>query len=151
MKSSSLAKFSLIYHKIILIITVLYHKIFKFYFVCICLNFVTCRTVLCCSYVSVSRMPHLSFSMAWLRVLHHSLILSPALEKEIACSAALTPHLLETCTALLMSSGGMPYVSHIETVLLNIGLHSDFGLTLIHSLLGITLDNIAFNGIVSLL
>ncbi|XP_013417535.1 baculoviral IAP repeat-containing protein 6 [Lingula anatina] len=75
-------------------------------------------------------------SIGWLRLLHHCLSHVEAMAEPIAAAAAPTPHLLSTCTALLVTPATSIYSSNIEAVLLKIGLHStDMGLALLDNLL----------------
>ena len=58
------------------------------------------------------------------------------MQEEVARAAAPTPHLLPTCTTLLVSPSALVYANNIEAVLLKIGLHSShMGLGLIDHLL----------------
>ncbi|XP_029637353.1 baculoviral IAP repeat-containing protein 6 isoform X1 [Octopus sinensis] len=91
-------------------------------------------------------------SLGWVQLLQHCL----TVEESIASAAAAIPHLLTTCTALLVSPQASTHSHHLETVLLKLGLHStDMGLTLIYSLLrkpsflGQPDDSVSFMGKVS--
>lgn len=72
-------------------------------------------------------------SLGWVQLLQHCL----TIEESVASAAAAIPHLLTTCTALLVSPQANTHSPpYLETVLLKLGLHStDMGLTLIDSLL----------------
>ncbi|XP_071961824.1 dual E2 ubiquitin-conjugating enzyme/E3 ubiquitin-protein ligase BIRC6-like isoform X2 [Antedon mediterranea] len=76
-------------------------------------------------------------SVGWLRLLHHCLTYSPSLEPMMSAAASTsTPHLLTTCTALLLSRHSLIRAANIEVVLLKIGLHStELGLSLFDILL----------------
>ncbi|GAB1609836.1 baculoviral IAP repeat-containing protein 6-like isoform X2 [Argonauta hians] len=91
-------------------------------------------------------------SLGWVQLLQHCL----TVEESIASAAAAIPHLLTTCTALLVSPQASTHSHYLETVLLKLGLHStDMGLTLIDSLLrkpsylGQPDDSVSFMGKVS--
>lgn len=75
----------------------------------------------------------INFSLGWVQLLQHCL----TIEESVASAAAAIPHLLTTCTALLVSPQANTHSPpYLETVLLKLGLHStDMGLTLIDSLL----------------
>ncbi len=75
-------------------------------------------------------------SIGWMRLLHHCLTQCAGVSADVAAAAAPTPHLLATCTALLVLRVASLYSNSIEAVLLRIGLQStDMGLKLIDRLL----------------
>ncbi|KAK1333168.1 hypothetical protein QTO34_006705 [Cnephaeus nilssonii] len=75
-------------------------------------------------------------SIGWLRLLHHCLTHISDLEGMMACAAAPTANLLQTCAALLMSPYCGMHSPNIEVVLVKIGLQSTrIGLKLIDILL----------------
>ena len=76
------------------------------------------------------------FSVRWIRLLHHCLTAYKEVEECVANAAALTPNLMNTCSALLVSPISTVYVPNIEEVLLRLGLHSvDMGLALVDNIL----------------
>ncbi len=78
-------------------------------------------------------------SIGWLRLLHHCLMHCLEVQEQVAMAAAPIPHLLTTCTALLMSTSASVYAPNIEAVLLEIALYSpEMGLGLIDLVLGNT-------------
>ena len=87
-------------------------------------------------------------SIGWLRLLHHCLTEIPEVESSVAMAAAPVPHLLVTCSALLVSSSAVIYSTHIEAVLLKIGLYrEEVGLALIgHILRNTTQANTPMGG-----
>ena len=70
------------------------------------------------------------------------------MESAVAMAAAPIPHLLVTCSALLVSSSAVVYSTHIEAVLLKIGLYrQEVGLALIgHILRNTTQTNAPMGG-----
>lgn len=75
-------------------------------------------------------------SIGWMRLLHHCLTHISELEAMMACAAAPTANLLQTCAALLMSPYCGMHSPNIEAVLVKIGLQSTrIGLKLIDILL----------------
>lgn len=74
--------------------------------------------------------------MGWMRLLHHCLTAHDDMQDLVAAAAAPTPNLLNTCTALLVSSAVSTFAPDIDTVLLKLGLHSaEMGLALVDNML----------------
>lgn len=79
-----------------------------------------------------------TYSVRWIRLLHHCLTAHKEVEESVAAAAATTSSLLTTCSALLVSpvSASSVYYYNIEAVLLKLGLHSlQMGLVLIDNIL----------------
>lgn len=77
-----------------------------------------------------------SYSMGWLRLLHHCLMAHKEVEGDVARAAAPTCNVLNTCTSLLVSPATSLYATKIEAVLLRLGLSSvEIGLALIDNIL----------------
>lgn len=86
--------------------------------------------------MSVVTFSFFSYSIGWLRLLHHCLTHVSDLEAMMASAAAPTANLLQTCAALLMSPYCGMHSPNIEAVLVKIGLQSTrIGLKLIDILL----------------